>query len=87
MTKDTTIASLGYVATTISVSVHPPHENPIFGELVTRVTIEDEAAGPFIILSSNAETEVGLRLDPKELEAVVRVARDLVAHYTKEEQP
>jgi hypothetical protein len=41
--------------------------------------VDDEAAGPFIVLESNAGHEHGLRIDPDELECVVKAARKLIA--------
>ena len=65
--------------TPIKVAVHRKDDNPIFGENVIHVSVDDEAAGAFIVLESNAGHEDGLRIDPDELEAVVVAARKLIA--------
>ena len=72
-------ASSEIFTTPIKVAVHRRGDNPIFGECATHVSVDDEAAGPFIVLESNAGHESGLRIDPDELEAVVVAARQLIA--------
>ena len=65
----------------IAVSVYREGESPIFGEHCTRVEIDDEAAGPFIVLKQvgRDKEDVGLlRLDLDELEEITRVAVGLV---------
>lgn len=67
-------------STPIGVSVHMKSENPIFGADTTHILIDDLAGGPFLVLR---QFEEGLkpgeiRLDLKELEAVLKVARKLI---------
>ena len=66
--------------TPIGMSVHLPDESPIFGDDATHVLIDDDAAGPFIVLRQfGTEAKVGeVRLDIAELEAVLRAARRLI---------
>jgi len=45
-----------YSKTIIKVSVHLKDENPIFGESSTHISIEDEAAGPYITLQQCTDT-------------------------------
>ena len=72
--------------TTISVSVHRAGVSPIYGEGVTRVLLDDEAAGPYIVLRQydpgleNAE----IRLDIEELRAVTVAAEKLIADYPED---
>ena len=66
--------------TPIGMSVHLPDESPIFGEDATHVLIDDDAAGPYLVLRQyGREAKVGeVRLDLAELEAVMRAARRLI---------
>lgn len=58
----------------LSLSVYRQGDNPVFGETVTRVTLEDEAGGLFFIL----EQEDGkLRFDFDEFEEVVKAVKTL----------
>ena len=72
--------------TPIGMAVHLQDESPIFGEHATHVLIDDEAAGPFIVLRQfGEESKVGeVRLDIEELEAVLRAARRLIRAQPKE---
>jgi hypothetical protein len=64
--------------TCISVAIHQDDQNAIFGEGVITVTLEDEAAGAFLILSDG---ENKIRIDMDELEAVTVAAQNLIAGY------
>ena len=66
--------------TPIGMSVHLPDESPIFGVSSTHVIVDDEAAGPFIVLRQFRDNaKLGeVRLDIAELEAVLRAARRLI---------
>jgi hypothetical protein len=53
--------------------------SPIYSEKAVIVTVEDEAGGPFITLSTQDDGMAGvLRLDPEELDEVVAVAKMLM---------
>jgi hypothetical protein len=71
--------------TPIGMAVHLPNENPIYGDFLTHVTVEDEAAGPFVVVRQfGDEAKVGeVRLDLAELEAVLRAARRLIRAQPK----
>lgn len=60
--------------TPITMSVHREGENPVFSDCATHVTIDDEAAGPFVILSQSASENNSVRLDLDELQVIARVA-------------
>ena len=66
--------------TPIGMSVHLPDESPIFGDSSTHVIVDDESAGPFIVLRQFTDnSKLGeVRLDIAELEAVLRAARRLI---------
>jgi hypothetical protein len=74
--------------TPIAMSVHRKGMNPIFGEGVTHVIVEDEASGPFLILRQlGAKTSPGeIRIDLDELETVTRVARELVEAFPADQE-
>jgi hypothetical protein len=67
--------------TTLEVSVHLAGKNPVFGEGNTYVRLEDEGGGAFIVLrQTDDDSKPGeIRLDPLELEAVVRATKQLIA--------
>ncbi len=71
-----------YIETPISVAVHLKTHNPVFGEQVTTVIVDDEAGGPFLVLKQSKDTGLQeLRMDMEELEAVVIAARKLIAAH------
>lgn len=76
-----------YVSTIIKIAVHRETENPLFGEGNTFVSVEDEAAGPFLIIEQNDSysTEKNLRMDYAELLAVVEAAKTLMHQAYVEE--
>lgn len=58
----------------LSLSVYRQGDNPVFGETVTKVILDDEAAGLFFIL----EQEDGkLRFDFDEFKEVVKAVNTL----------
>ncbi len=74
---------MSFVVTPIAVSVHARGQSPIFGEGVTHVIVDDEAAGPFLRLKQ-ADSEKGeVCLDINELEAIVIAARKLIKAQPK----
>ena len=66
----------GYVWTITGVAVHPVGTNPVFAEGRTLLEIEDEAGGPFLVLTQEPDTgkPQSIRLDFDELEAIVQAA-------------
>lgn len=71
--------------TPVAVAVHRRGESPIFGEATIRVEVDDEAAGPFIVLTSNdpANDQGGIRIDSEELDVIVRAAKWLLSGMPK----
>lgn len=69
-----------YVSTIIKIAIHRENENPVFGEGNTFVSVEDEAAGPFLIIEQNDSynTEKNLRMDYAEFLAVADAAKTLM---------
>jgi hypothetical protein len=75
---------LKFLATPIAAAVHYAGTNPIFGEDVTHVAIDDEAGGGFIVLTQHPDSGTQkLTFDIEELELVVKVARDMLKTYEK----
>lgn len=75
-----------YNAIPIKYSVFPDNSNPIFGEGTTHISIDDEAAGGFIVLTQFPdEGEQKIRLDIAELEKIVEIAKNMMAEYDKYE--
>jgi hypothetical protein len=72
--------------TPIGMSVHMPDESPIFGDSSTHVMVDDDAAGPYLVLRQYGnERKVGeVRLDIDELESVMRAARRLIRAQPRE---
>lgn len=69
-----------YVSTIMSVSVHNKASNPIYGEFNVMVHLEDEGAGPFLVLEQNTDDVANqkIRLDYEELLALTRAAKMLM---------
>lgn len=71
------------VITPIAFSVHRRGESPIYGEQTTRVTVDDEGGGPFVVISQmHDHIEPGkVSLDFDELQAVLTATQALrIAH-------
>jgi len=69
--------------TTITISLHPDDENPVFGENATHITYADEAAGAFIKLTQFPDDTVDgqqtVRLGGDEMIEVAKIAAELLA--------
>jgi len=71
-----------YITSVISTVVHMDDRNPVFGDDITTITIDDEAAGGFIVLSQNEQT---IKIDPEELQLITKTAMKMLANYKKHE--
>lgn len=71
---------MAHKQTIIGIAVHPPGDSPVYGEAATHVLLDDEAAGPFILLrQAHDGIKPGeVRLDPEELDAVYDAAKRLI---------
>jgi hypothetical protein len=69
-----------YANTIIKVAVHRESENPVFGEGNTFVSVEDDGAGPFLVIEQNDSynTDKTLRMEYEELLAVSEAAKMLM---------
>lgn len=69
------------VVTPLKVAIHRKQDNPVFADGVIYVTLNDEAAGPFIVLQSNAVTNEGISLDIEELNKAHEAAHILMSKF------
>ena len=73
-------------STPIVVSVYREGDNPIFGETATHICIDDDAAGPFVVLKQRYDnTELGtVRLDIEELQIIIEQSKKMLEGYQDE---
>ena len=57
-----------------SINVFGTGDNPVFGETVTKVSLDDEAAGLFVVLEQDG---YAVRFDFEEFEEVAKAVRFL----------
>lgn len=57
--------------------------NPVFGEDIITVTVDDDAAGGYIVLTQN---EQSIKIDPDELQLIAKTAMKMLAQYKKHEE-
>ena len=69
-----------FKTTILQVAVHREESNPIFGEGNTYVRVDDEAAGPFLIIEQHDDdVRPGtVRMDYEEFMAVAEAAKMLM---------
>jgi len=76
-----------YKSTVIRIAIHPENVNPVYGEGVTYVHIQDDADGPFLTLSQVGEKKVERILtDIEELEFITAEAKYLIGQFPKEKK-
>ena len=68
-----------YKITPIALAVHRDTESPIFGDGTTTIKVDDESAGPFIILSQDGNTE--MKFDFEEFDKIAEAVRMLHAAH------
>jgi len=75
-----------YKTTITEITTHPKQVNPIYGESATRVRLEDEGGGAFIILEQGAVVgnDQKVCLDPEELPLVMEAAQRLLSQMIGE---
>jgi hypothetical protein len=71
-----------YITSVVSTVVHLDDRNPIFGDDITTITIDDDAAGGYIVLTQN---EQSIKIDPDELQLIAKTAMKMLAKYKKNE--
>ena len=69
-----------YATTTLKVAVHREDVNPVFGESVTFVSVDDEAGGPFLVIEQHDDVARtgAVRFDYEEFLAVAEAAKTLM---------
>jgi hypothetical protein len=74
---------MGYKITPLTVSIHRDGDNAVFGDSAIHVSVDDEAAGGFIVIKSIAYATGlnALRVDIDELPIIQKVAEKLIAEY------
>jgi hypothetical protein len=75
------------VATILTIAVHSPNSNPVYGAGTLHVSLDDEAGGVYITikeLSDGSEQGV-VRIDPDEVPIVFETAMKLLAQQTLKE--
>lgn len=64
-----------YVMTPTTMTLHKENQNPVFGESCIKFNIEDDGAGPYLILRTNLETDIGdpgtISLELKQIPAFI----------------
>lgn len=75
-------------STVLTISVHPEGDNPIFANSATRVTLDDEGSGIFIVLDQSG-TEFAqhgqVRLDVDELAEINKAIETLLSQEHTQE--
>jgi hypothetical protein len=72
------------VTTILTIAVHSPNSNPVYGAGTLHVSLDDEAGGVYITikeLSDGSEQGV-VRIDPDEVPIVFETAMKLLAQET-----
>ena len=73
-----------YKSTIIRISIHPENVNPVYGEGVTHVSIQDEGAGPFLELSQEGDEKLKcIQIVIEELELIAAEAKKLIGQFPK----
>jgi hypothetical protein len=72
---------INYKTTITQVTVHKADESAVFGESATRIKLEDEGAGGYLVIEQD---ESSIRLDPEELDLIIAEAKKLMAQFQDE---
>lgn len=78
-----------YIGTITEMTVHRQGDDPLFAESSTRIRVESEGGGPFLVLEqddmASSKGVARLRIDPEELEVIARQAQLLLAQAAFQE--
>ena len=73
---------MSYKTIPLKYSLFYKDDNPIFGEGATHISIDDEAAGGFVVIEQFPEEgKQTIRLDLPELKELLTLATKLIADY------
>ena len=64
------------LTTITATAINPARSSPVFGEMTTRITLDDEAAGPFFEITQEEHT---IRLEVAEPRALLAAAETMLA--------
>ena len=68
----------------LKYSVFHKDDNPLFGESVTHISIDDEGGGGYIVLEQFPDdANQKIKLDLPEFEELLRLGKELVETYDK----
>jgi len=70
-----------YKTTILKIAISSGDQNPVFGDGVTHVEIDNEAGGGYLVLSQG-DMKINLNLD--ELVHITNVAKEMMADYDKQ---
>ena len=72
-----------YLGSITEITVHRQGDDPLFAEYATRIRLESEGGGPFLVLEQDdidsSKGVARLRIDPEELEVIARQAQIMLA--------
>ncbi len=77
-----------YKTTVLKIAVHPDDESPLYGNLLTHVSIEDEGGGPYLVIEQfedNRKPGV-VRIDFDELPAIALTGQALIQGLKNEDR-
>ena len=69
------------LVTPICFAIHRPEESPVFGDGIIHVSVDDDGAGPFVVIKQLSwdKPESGVcAFDISELEQITKAARKLI---------
>ena len=70
---------MSHIKTTVTqIAIHRSDQSPVFGEGVINVSLWDEGAGTFIVLTQNDSEDGKIRIDPNELDIIVESAKRML---------
>ena len=69
-----------YKTTITQVTIHKADDSPVFGESATRIKLEDESCGAYLIIEQDGGS---ITLDPEELDLIVVEAKKLMAQFNE----
>lgn len=82
-TPPPTRETISYTTTTTEIVVHRSGTNFAYGQGATRVCLDDEAGGAFIVLRQDDSLRNGeIRLDVEEIDLIQQAAKTLLSQTT-----
>lgn len=76
---------MNYRTTITAVCVHPEGDSPIFGEMGTALSLDDEADGLYLVIEQRSDQlrDQTIRINPDEFDHIVAAAKMLLAQESK----